>query len=68
MMNNDEVDYTSSSNNSNEIDHFHNLKSIYLVVDDSPIVIEGGDDGSGDISIDVGKSTVNAASVAVYSK
>ena len=67
-MNNDEVDYSSSSNNSNEIDHFHSLKPISLVVDNSPIIIDGDDDGGGGISIDVGQSTVNAASVAISSK
>ena len=68
MMNNDEVDYSSSSNNSDEIDRFYNLKLIRLVVEDFPIVIDGDDGGSGGISMDVGQSTVNEASVTISSK
>ena len=64
-MNNDEVDYPSSSNNSDEIDHFHNLTPIRLVVDDSLTIIDGGGDGIGG---DGGQSTVDAALVGISSK
>ena len=48
-MNNDEVDSTASSNNSDKIDHYHNLTPICLLVDVSTINIDGGGDGGGGI-------------------
>ena len=69
MDKNEEIVLSPSSDGSDDdVAGFHNIKPIRLVVVDPPIVIDGGDDGSGGISIDVGESTVSSTSAAIITK